>query len=180
MTRSITPKSSIACCRTNSFTPWSPGWEGARRARWVNEGLATVLEPAGSSEVEAILGTTDARPALSKLHTSFVGLSTRDAEIACASSALAVRVRSIDERHLGLPEERVARRRRLFRRRVGRGGGDCRFRLRLRRVSGAAASRPMRTLICTGRVQVAVPSAAIAGAAVGEATARRGERRAGF
>jgi tetratricopeptide (TPR) repeat protein len=57
---------------------------------WVNEGLATVLEPAGSMEVEA-LARPGARPALSKLHRSFVDLSTRDAEIAYASAARAVR-----------------------------------------------------------------------------------------
>jgi tetratricopeptide (TPR) repeat protein len=64
---------------------------------WVNEGLATVLEPAGSSDAEATLARTDARPALSALHRSFVGLSRRDAEIAYASSAVAVR-RLIEER----------------------------------------------------------------------------------
>ena len=64
---------------------------------WVNEGLATVLEPAGPEEAEAPLARTDARPALSKLHRSFVGLSRRDAEIAYASSARAVR-RLIEQR----------------------------------------------------------------------------------
>ncbi len=58
---------------------------------WVNEGLATVLEPAGPEDTEAALPRTDARPALSKLHRSFVDLSRRDAEIAYASSARAVR-----------------------------------------------------------------------------------------
>ena len=58
---------------------------------WINEGLATVLEPAGSEDAEATLARTDARPALSKLHGGFVSFSRRDAEIAYASSARAVR-----------------------------------------------------------------------------------------
>ena len=58
---------------------------------WLNEGLATVLEPAGPKDAEATLARTDVRPALSKLHQSFVGFSRRDAEIAYASSARAVR-----------------------------------------------------------------------------------------
>ena len=64
---------------------------------WVNEGLATVLEPAGSEDAEATLARTDVRPGLSKLHRSFVGLSRRDAEIAYASAARAVR-RLIEQR----------------------------------------------------------------------------------
>ena len=67
---------------------------------WVNEGLATVLEPAGAGDAEVTLARADARPAVSELHGSFVGLSRRDAEIAYASSALAVR-RMIEER--GVP-----------------------------------------------------------------------------
>jgi tetratricopeptide (TPR) repeat protein len=58
---------------------------------WVNEGLATVLEPAGSKDVEAVLDRANDGPALSKLHRSFVGLSVRDAEVAYASAARAVR-----------------------------------------------------------------------------------------
>jgi Flp pilus assembly protein TadD len=58
---------------------------------WVNEGLATVLEPAGPEDAEAPLSRTDERPALSKLHRSFVRLSKRDAEVAYASAARAVR-----------------------------------------------------------------------------------------
>jgi len=57
---------------------------------WLNEGLASVLEPAGSGDVEAMLGTA-ATPELTKLHRSFVDLSRRDAEVAYASSARAVR-----------------------------------------------------------------------------------------
>lgn len=58
---------------------------------WVNEGLATMLEPAGLQDAEATLARTDVRPGLATLHRSFVGLSTRDAEIAYASAARAVR-----------------------------------------------------------------------------------------
>jgi tetratricopeptide (TPR) repeat protein len=64
---------------------------------WVNEGLATVLEPAGADGAEAILTRTDVRPELSKLHRSFVGFRRRDAEIAYASAAEAVR-RLLDQR----------------------------------------------------------------------------------
>jgi tetratricopeptide (TPR) repeat protein len=64
---------------------------------WVNEGLATVLEPAGPEDAEATLARTDARPRLSKLHGSFGNFSKRDAEIAYASAARAVR-RLIEQR----------------------------------------------------------------------------------
>jgi tetratricopeptide (TPR) repeat protein len=64
---------------------------------WVNEGLATVLEPAGATDAEATLARTGVRPALSKLHRSFVGFSRRDAEIAYASAARAVQ-RLVDQR----------------------------------------------------------------------------------
>jgi tetratricopeptide (TPR) repeat protein len=58
---------------------------------WVNEGLATVLEPAGPRDAEATLEGSDARPALSTLHRGFVDLSKRDAEVAYGSAARAVR-----------------------------------------------------------------------------------------
>jgi tetratricopeptide (TPR) repeat protein len=64
---------------------------------WVNEGLATVLEPEGPEDAEATLAGTNVRPELAKLHRSFVGLSARDAEIAYASAARAVR-RLIEQR----------------------------------------------------------------------------------
>ena len=57
---------------------------------WINEGLATVLEPAGSGDVEALARPGDRR-AFSRLPGSFVGLSRHDAELAYASSAHAVR-----------------------------------------------------------------------------------------
>ena len=65
---------------------------------WVNEGLATALESTDSTDAEQTLMRT-AAPELSKLHNSFVGLSARDAEIAYASAARAVR-RLIDQRGL--------------------------------------------------------------------------------
>ena len=59
---------------------------------WLNEGLASVLEPAGPDELEARLAHAGVRPSLSKLHDSFTGLSKRDAEIAYASAARGVRL----------------------------------------------------------------------------------------
>jgi len=64
---------------------------------WLNEGLATVLEPAGPKDAEAALAHTRRRLALPKLHGGFVGLSTSDAEIAYATAARAVR-RLIEQR----------------------------------------------------------------------------------
>jgi tetratricopeptide (TPR) repeat protein len=58
---------------------------------WLNEGLATVLEPEGSAGTEALLAETDASPTLSALHQSFVGLSKHDAHIAYALAARSVR-----------------------------------------------------------------------------------------
>src|SRR5262245_66629907 len=52
---------------------------------WLNEGLATVLEPSGSEDAEAPLARTRARPDLSKLDQPFVDLSRGDAETAYAS-----------------------------------------------------------------------------------------------
>ena len=73
------------------------GLGGRTVPAWVNEGLATVLEPAGTGEAEAPLTDTPGRPALSKLHGSFVGFSTRDAEIGYASATRAMR-RLIEQR----------------------------------------------------------------------------------
>jgi tetratricopeptide (TPR) repeat protein len=67
---------------------------------WINEGLATVLEPACAGDVEATLARTGERRALSQLPDSFVGLSQHDAELAYASSARAVR-RLIERRGIG-------------------------------------------------------------------------------
>ena len=58
---------------------------------WLNEGLATVLEPDGFGAPDARPTFTGNRPALTDLHSSFVGLSTRDAEMAYAWATRAVR-----------------------------------------------------------------------------------------
>lgn len=58
---------------------------------WLNEGLATLLEPAGPAEVEAALAGERARPSLKRLHESFLRLDTAEAEVAYAVSAHAVR-----------------------------------------------------------------------------------------
>ena len=63
---------------------------------WMSEGLATALEPAGSTDVEATLAASNARP-LSTLHRGFVDFSRPDAEVAYASAARAVR-RLIEQR----------------------------------------------------------------------------------
>jgi hypothetical protein len=57
---------------------------------WLNEGLATVLEPAGSADAEAPLTKTSTRLALSRLHR-FSGFTRTEAELAYASAARAVR-----------------------------------------------------------------------------------------
>jgi hypothetical protein len=64
---------------------------------WVNEGLATVLEPAGLAEPEPALPRAASRLRLTKLHGNFGGFSTKDAYVAYASAARAVR-RLIAER----------------------------------------------------------------------------------
>lgn len=67
------------------------GLGGRTVPAWVNEGLATALEPAGTASAEAALAGIEERPALSALHRGFGGLAGRDAEIAYASAARAVR-----------------------------------------------------------------------------------------
>jgi tetratricopeptide (TPR) repeat protein len=57
---------------------------------WLNEGLATVLEPVKSTDGSAPIGTNGRLP-LSKLQRGFVGFSRADAEVAYASAAHAVR-----------------------------------------------------------------------------------------
>lgn len=57
---------------------------------WLGEGLATVLEPAGAEDAAA-LARDGVRHGLPTLHRGFVSLSRRDAEIAYASAARAVR-----------------------------------------------------------------------------------------
>ena len=75
---------------------------------WVNEGLATVLEPAGPKDAEAALARAMPRgPRSHKLHRSFVTLSRRDAEVAYGSAARAVR--RLLEQHGGPPSSRCWR-----------------------------------------------------------------------
>jgi tetratricopeptide (TPR) repeat protein len=64
---------------------------------WMSEGLATVLEPDGSSDVEAALTRGGAAADLSQLHDGFARLSREDARLAYASAARAVR-RIIEQR----------------------------------------------------------------------------------
>jgi tetratricopeptide (TPR) repeat protein len=66
---------------------------------WLNEGLATALEPTGPTSADAT-PSQRARLALSQLHRGFVLLSRRDAEAAYASSAQAVR-RLLDQHGAG-------------------------------------------------------------------------------
>jgi len=58
---------------------------------WVNEGLATVFEPGGEEDAEAVLARTSARPQLQQLHGSFLGLGADEARVAYALSTRAVR-----------------------------------------------------------------------------------------
>jgi tetratricopeptide (TPR) repeat protein len=67
---------------------------------WLNEGLATVLEPSGPEDASAPPARDGLRPDVSKLHQPFVDLSKGDAEIAYASAAQAVRL-LIDQRGTG-------------------------------------------------------------------------------
>jgi tetratricopeptide (TPR) repeat protein len=57
---------------------------------WVNEGLATALEPSGAENSDTTTSLSRARPGLSQLHRGFVGLSRREAEVAYASAAAAM------------------------------------------------------------------------------------------
>jgi hypothetical protein len=58
---------------------------------WLNEGLATALEPGGAAEAEAFLRASPTRPSLQQLHRSFLRLNADEARIAYAQSAHAVR-----------------------------------------------------------------------------------------
>ncbi len=57
---------------------------------WLNEGLATVLEPGGLDRASATVATVSGRPSLRSLHGSFAGLAGTSASIAYAHSAVAV------------------------------------------------------------------------------------------
>ena len=58
---------------------------------WVNEGLATALEPGGAEQSDAVLAAVSVRPPLQQLHGSFSGLNGAQAQLAYAYSAYAVR-----------------------------------------------------------------------------------------
>ena len=57
---------------------------------WLNEGLATALEPGGLDRASAMVASVSGRPSLRDLHDGFAGLSSAGASIAYAHSALAV------------------------------------------------------------------------------------------
>jgi tetratricopeptide (TPR) repeat protein len=57
---------------------------------WLNEGLATVLEPGGVAQSDAVLAAINVRPPLEQLHSSFSGLTPAQARLAYAYSAHAV------------------------------------------------------------------------------------------
>jgi len=58
---------------------------------WMNEGLATALEPGGAEQSDAVLAAIDVRPRLQQLHGSFSGLNGAQAHLAYAYSTYAVR-----------------------------------------------------------------------------------------
>jgi hypothetical protein len=64
---------------------------GRQVPTWLDEGLATELQRGGAQDFEAVLAATPARPRLSTLHDGFIDLDTREARVAYALSALAVR-----------------------------------------------------------------------------------------
>lgn len=64
---------------------------------WLNEGLATALEPGGLAWAESLLGTTATRVPFAQLTRGFRGLSLGEAKPAYAQSALAVK--SLLDRH---------------------------------------------------------------------------------
>jgi tetratricopeptide (TPR) repeat protein len=57
---------------------------------WLNEGLATVFQPGGLDDAEAVLARAPARPRLNELHGSFRDLPESSVGIAYAHSAVAV------------------------------------------------------------------------------------------
>ena len=58
---------------------------------WMNEGLATALEPGAIEQSDAILSAVSVRPRLEQLHGSFSGLNAAQAGLAYAYSTYAVR-----------------------------------------------------------------------------------------
>jgi tetratricopeptide (TPR) repeat protein len=64
---------------------------GATVPVWMNEGLATALEPGGIEQSDAVLAAVSARPPLQQLQGTFSGLSGPEARLAYAYSTYAVR-----------------------------------------------------------------------------------------
>lgn len=64
---------------------------GARAPAWLNEGLATALEPDGLTWTAHVLAATDRRLPLESLNASFGHLGTADVPLAYAQSAHAVK-----------------------------------------------------------------------------------------
>jgi tetratricopeptide (TPR) repeat protein len=58
---------------------------------WLNEGLATALEPGGAAQSDAVLAAVSVRPPLQQLHGSFSRLDAAQARLAYAYSTYAVR-----------------------------------------------------------------------------------------
>jgi tetratricopeptide (TPR) repeat protein len=58
---------------------------------WMNEGLATALEPGGAEQSDTILSAVSVRPGLEQLQGSFSGLNAAQAQLAYAYSTYAVR-----------------------------------------------------------------------------------------
>jgi tetratricopeptide (TPR) repeat protein len=58
---------------------------------WMNEGLATALEPGGAERSDAVLAAVSVRPPLRELHGSFARLDAAEARVAYAYSTYAVR-----------------------------------------------------------------------------------------
>jgi tetratricopeptide (TPR) repeat protein len=58
---------------------------------WMNEGLATALEPGAVEQSDGILSAVSVRPRLEQLHGSFSGLNAAQAGLAYAYSTYAVR-----------------------------------------------------------------------------------------
>ena len=63
---------------------------GRRVPHWVNEGLATRLEPGGLDRSRDVLSRVASRPSLKDLHDGFRGFTGDNVGIAYATSALAV------------------------------------------------------------------------------------------
>src|SRR5262249_13540128 len=64
---------------------------GPRVPVWLNEGLATALEPGGVEQADAGLAAVKVRPRLPQRHDSFSGLDAAQARLAYAYSTHAVR-----------------------------------------------------------------------------------------